>query len=94
MWQEGSGAVFRGDVTSKGRLVLDCTLGIGSDAMLAAFTVGVQGRVVGLEANPNVAFIVTKGTQTYDISELPLTACMRQIEVVQAEAVAYLKHTR
>lgn len=75
----------------KGDSVLDCTLGLAADAMLAAFTVGEQGRVVGLEANPNVAFIVAKGMQTYDTSELPLTACMRQIEVVQAEAVAYLK---
>lgn len=71
--------------------VLDCTLGLGADAMLAAFTVGEYGRVVGLEANPNVAFIVAHGMHTYDISELPLTACMRRIEVVQAEAVAYLK---
>ena len=29
--------------------------------------------------------------QAYDISELPLTACMRHIEVIQSEAVRYLK---
>jgi len=75
----------------KGDSVLDCTLGLGADAMLAAYTVGQYGRVVGLEANPNVAFIVAHGMKAYDTSELPLTACMRQIEVVQAEAVAYLK---
>lgn len=75
----------------KGDSILDCTLGLAADAMLAAFTVGEQGRVVGIEANPNVAFIVTQGMQTYDTTELPLTACMRQIEVVQAEAVSYLK---
>ena len=69
-----------------GDSVLDCTLGLAADAMLAAFTVGEHGRVVGLEANPNVAFIVGQGTQTYDTTELPLTVCMRQIEVVQAEA--------
>ncbi|KOS68388.1 hypothetical protein AEA09_07345 [Lysinibacillus contaminans] len=75
----------------EGDSVLDCTLGLAADAMLAAFTVGEHGKVVGLEANPNVAFIVAQGTQTYDTTELPLTACMRQIEVVQSEAVAYLK---
>ena len=76
----------------KSDTILDCTLGLGADAMLAAFIVGDCGRVVGLEANPNVAFIVAHGMDTYDTSELPLTACMRQIEVVQAEAIDYLKH--
>ncbi len=75
----------------QGDSVLDCTLGLAADAMLAAYIVGETGRVVGLEANLNVAFIVSRGTQTYDTSELPLTACMRRIEVVQAEAIAYLK---
>ena len=75
-----------------GDSVLDCTLGLAADAMLAAYTVGEAGRVVGLEANPNVAFIVRQGMQAYDTSELPLTACMRHIEVVQSEAVRYLKN--
>ncbi len=74
-----------------GDTVLDCTLGLAADAMLAAYIVGETGRIVGLEANPNVAFIVGQGMQTYDTTELPLTACMRQIEVVQSEAFRYLK---
>lgn len=76
----------------KNDTILDCTLGLGADAMLAAFIVGEYGRVVGVEANPNVAFIVAHGMGTYDTTELPLTACMRQIEVVQAEAIDFLKH--
>lgn len=76
----------------KGDSFLDCTLGMGADAMLAAFTIGQEGRVVGLEANSNVAFIVKTGMVTYDTSELPLTACMKQIEVVQAEALKYLSN--
>ncbi|MEA0562364.1 class I SAM-dependent methyltransferase [Lysinibacillus irui] len=75
----------------QGDSVLDCTLGLAADAILAAYTVGEAGRVVGLEANPNVAFIVRQGMQTYDTAELPLTACMRQIEVIQSEAIHYLK---
>lgn len=75
----------------QGDSVLDCTLGLAADAMLAAYTVGEAGRVVGLEANPNVAFIVRQGMQTYDTAELPLTSCMRQIEVIQSEAIHYLK---
>lgn len=75
----------------EGDSFLDCTLGLGSDSIVAKYTVGETGRVVGLEANPNVAFIVKNGMQTYDVSEMPLAACMRDIEVVQAEAVAYMK---
>ena len=75
----------------EGATLLDCTLGMAADAMLAAFKVGESGKVVGLEADPNVAFIVRNGMQTYDTTELPLTACMRDIRVVQSEAVAFLK---
>ncbi|OCS90870.1 class I SAM-dependent methyltransferase [Caryophanon latum] len=74
-----------------GMSFLDCTLGIGSDSLVAAFVVGTSGRVVGVEANDNVAFIVREGMKTYDTTELPLTSCMRIIEVVSSEAVAYLR---
>lgn len=75
----------------EGDSFLDCTLGIGSDSLLASFIVGEVGKVVGIEANRNVAFIVQKGMASYDTTELPLTACMRYIEVVHAEAVSYLQ---
>lgn len=75
----------------KGDRFLDCTLGIGSDAMLAAFVVGDTGQVIGLEVDRNVAFIVLSGMQEYDTSELPLTACMRNIQVVQSDATQYLQ---
>ncbi|WP_042473338.1 class I SAM-dependent methyltransferase [Bacillus ndiopicus] len=76
---------------AKGDSFLDCTLGMGADSMLAAFAVGEQGRVVGLEANRNIAFLVKHGMQTYDTTKLPLTACMRQIEVLHTEAVEFLR---
>lgn len=76
---------------TQGDSFLDCTLGIGSDSLVAAFVAGQSGKVVGVEANPNVAFIVEKGMQTYDTTELPLTACMRHIKVICSEAVTYLK---
>ncbi|WP_107841196.1 class I SAM-dependent methyltransferase [Metasolibacillus meyeri] len=76
---------------TKGDSFLDCTFGMGADSMLAAFVVGEQGKVVGLEANRNIAFIVKHGMQTYDTTKLPLTACMRQIEVRHIEAVEFLR---
>lgn len=78
-------------VLRAGMSFLDCTLGIGSDSLVAAYVVGEQGSVTGLEANTNIAFIVKQGMYMYDTTELPLTACMRRIEVVATEAVAYLQ---
>lgn len=75
----------------QGDSFLDCTLGLGSDSIVAQYAVGKSGRVVGVEANPNVAFIVKNGMQVYDVSEMPLAACMRKIEVVLAQAVDYLR---
>lgn len=74
----------------QGDSYLDCTLGLGSDAIVAAYIVGNDGKVIGLEENRNVAFIVKQGMKTYDYSDIPLTSCMRQIEVVHAEAVDFL----
>lgn len=75
----------------QGDSFLDCTLGIGSDSLLAAYIVGEQGKVTGLEADQNVAFIVKNGMKTYDTTELPLTACMRHIDVIHADALTYLQ---
>jgi SAM-dependent methyltransferase len=41
--------------------VLDATLGLGADALVAAETVGPGGRVVGLEASPALAAWVAEG---------------------------------
>lgn len=69
---------------------LDCTLGLGADSLVAQYAVG-NGRVVGVEAHPVVAFIVLEGMQHYDLNELPIASPMRQIEVIHAEAVDFLK---
>lgn len=75
----------------KGDTFLDCTLGIGADSLLAAYAVGKVGKVLGIEADKNIAFIVKTGMQTYDTTELPLTGCMRNIEVIHSTALEFLK---
>jgi SAM-dependent methyltransferase len=44
-----------------GECVLDATLGLGADALVAAEAVGPGGRVVGLEASPALAAWVAEG---------------------------------
>jgi predicted O-methyltransferase YrrM len=45
----------------EGDEVLDCTVGLGADALVAAAAVGPRGRVVGLESSPALAAWVAEG---------------------------------
>lgn len=44
-----------------GDAVLDCTLGLGADALVAAVAAGPRGRVLGIEASPALAAWVAEG---------------------------------
>jgi len=45
----------------EGDAVLDCTLGLGADALVAAVAAGPTGHVVGIEASPTLAAWVAEG---------------------------------
>lgn len=49
-----------------GDLVLDCTAGLGADALVAATAVGPGGRVLGLESSPALAAWVGEGLRRSD----------------------------
>jgi 16S rRNA (guanine1516-N2)-methyltransferase len=68
-----------------GDAVLDCTLGLGADALVAAQAVGPEGRVLGLEASPAIAAWVSEG-----LRRLPLPAA-RRVEVRCCEHGAFLR---
>jgi len=72
-----------------GDTVLDCTLGLGADAIVASFVTGQQGRVVGLEKVAPLALVTAYGLRHYDKEPL-ITAAMRRIEVVVADHREYL----
>lgn len=76
-----------------GESLLDCTLGMATDSMLAAIGVGDMGRVVGCEGNEVIAFVMAQGLKEYNYIEenLPQLHVMRNIEVVSSIAVDYLK---
>jgi 16S rRNA (guanine1516-N2)-methyltransferase len=48
-----------------GMTVLDCTLGFGTDALVASFLTGPAGKVVGLEASEVVSALVRYGMKDY-----------------------------
>lgn len=73
-----------------GAKVLDCTLGLASDAAVAACVVGPTGRVVGLEASLLLHFAVQYGLAHYECKTPLLTAALRRVEAVHAVAGEYL----
>ncbi|MFQ5808903.1 MAG: class I SAM-dependent methyltransferase [Armatimonadota bacterium] len=64
-----------------GDTVLDCTLGRGSDAIVASHVAGEAGRVVGLEIVPIIAALTRHGLRHYESGVARLDEPMRRIEV-------------
>ena len=74
----------------KGQSVLDCTLGLGTDAIVTSFVAGAGGRVTGLESSPVIASLVRRGLATYPEPEEDIALAMRRITVVNASHKEYL----
>lgn len=64
-----------------GDAVLDCTLGRGSDAIVASSVVGPAGRVVGLEVVPIIAELTRHGLARYSFGKPQVDAALRRIAV-------------
>lgn len=62
-----------------GDRVLDATLGLGADAIVASWAVGPTGLVVGLEASRVLAVLVADGLATYQHA---LAEPMRRVQVI------------
>lgn len=74
----------------EGDKFLDCTLGLASDSLIASFAVGASGKVLGLEQDADVAFIVKEGLKQFPTTVIELEEAMKRIQVQQADAIAYL----
>lgn len=76
---------------SQGMSILDATLGLASDAIIAALCVGAGGKVVGLESVSVLAYIVKHGLQTWESGLDPLDQAMRSIDVYACDHLSYLQ---
>ncbi|AQS59264.1 class I SAM-dependent methyltransferase [Desulforamulus ferrireducens] len=75
----------------EGDTLLDCTLGLASDALVASFVVGPRGKVIGLEDSRPVAEIVRRGLKTYSGEKPALLEAMRRIQVINEHHLNYLR---
>lgn len=76
---------------SAGKTVLDCTLGLASDSIVASFIAGRDGKVTGIEANPFLSYIVKSGLKSWKSDISMMNEAMKQIEVVNTFSLPYLE---
>lgn len=76
---------------SEGMKILDCTLGLGSDAIVESFVVGELGKVIALEKNPVIAEIVRHGMKTFSDDNEKILNAMRRVEIITADYFDFLK---
>lgn len=74
----------------QGMMVLDCTLGMGTDSIMAAYITG--NRVIALESSPVTSLIVREGLRFFKTENKKIMQALANIEVVNADYNEYLKH--
>ncbi len=73
-----------------GDTVLDCTVGRASDALVAAFITGENGRVVGIEKSPIIAQLTIHGAANYVDTSPRITNLLRRLEIHEADYNEFL----
>jgi hypothetical protein len=73
-----------------GMAVLDCTLGLATDAIVASFITGSQGKIVGLEASTVIALVTKLGLQNFSSDDDSITASLQRICVENIDYHDYL----
>ncbi|MGP4041214.1 class I SAM-dependent methyltransferase [Gracilibacillus sp. D59] len=74
----------------KGMSVLDCTVGLASDSIIASMAVGSNGSVTGLEGSKAIYIITNEGLKTCNSSNDILDTAMRRIKVKHIPYLEYL----
>jgi len=75
----------------EGDSVLDCTLGMANDAIVAGFTVGAKGTVVGIESSPIIYMVTKWGLANYQRGSKDSQKAMQNIKVINADYRNYLE---
>ncbi|MFS0576349.1 class I SAM-dependent methyltransferase [Sporosarcina sp. 179-K 3D1 HS] len=70
---------------------LDCTLGLASDSIVASFVTGESGQVTGIEADRDVAYLTSRGLQTFPTDANKLREAMNRIQVIHSDAHLFLQ---
>ena len=71
--------------------VLDCTLGLGTDATVASYIVCENGKVVGLESATLIYLITKYGLANFNHDNIAINHSLRRIESFNLHYLDYLK---
>ncbi len=74
----------------EGSSVLDCTLGLGSDAIVTSFAVGETGQITGLESETVLAWLVDYGLRNYVDKNRLINDAMRRVQVINENYEEFL----
>jgi 16S rRNA G966 N2-methylase RsmD len=77
---------------TKGMSFLDCTLGLAADSIVASYLVGKEGKVIGIEAQKYISYLVAEGLKTWDSGLELMNAAMARVHVMNNNAQDYLKN--
>lgn len=75
----------------EGDQIIDCTMGLASDAIIYSHAVGHTGKVIALESSPIPYLLAREGLTTYESGVPELQEAMSRIQVVQVDHLEYLK---
>lgn len=76
---------------NQGMSILDCTLGMGADALIASYIIGSSGKITALELNPFVYFVIKEGLQNYPFKNEKFGEAAGRIEAVNIDYLTFLK---
>ncbi|GGA24768.1 class I SAM-dependent methyltransferase [Paenibacillus physcomitrellae] len=74
-----------------GDVIVDCTAGLGADAMMFAVGTGDQGRVIALESSFPLYMLLKEGLRTYRAKVEAFNEALKRIEVRHTDHLAGLK---
>ncbi|MFD2115850.1 class I SAM-dependent methyltransferase [Paenibacillus yanchengensis] len=76
---------------TSGDIVVDCTAGLCSDAIVFSHAVGTAGRVIAVESEPIVYTLAKEGLQDYKTGLVEADQAMRRIELMQSDYYRFLQ---
>lgn len=75
----------------RGDSFIDCTLGLGSDALVASYVTGSEGEVVGIESIPVIALLTKVGLLQYSWHNELMRSIAKNIKVMRMDHLEFLR---
>ncbi|WP_271752538.1 class I SAM-dependent methyltransferase [Cohnella sp. JJ-181] len=91
LMEGGGDALVEAAGVRAGDVVVDCTAGLGADALVLSYAAGAGGRVMAVEASRMLYLIVREGLRGYASGLPELDEAMRRIEMVHGENLQTLR---